>query len=440
MISVCGLAATVALGMILDVAVQQELFKQPAAASKRAPVDADGLRRALLEFNGHGSATHTAELQTAAGAVPVYTNEFWTAAQRAAHRLHEVSYRACFKPQLPRFFIERLTLPGDLVYDPFLGRGTTAIEAALLGRRVAGCDINPLSQVLCGGRLAPPRLEEVRARLAAIAFAAPADAPAAPPELLTFYHPRTLAQIAALRHHLLAQPQLDPVDRWIQMVAVNRLTGHSPGFFSVYTLPPNQATSVVAQRKINDKRKQTPPLRDVPAIILRKSAQLLQTLTPSERSNLDSAQPRLLCGPSARTPEIGDGSVALVVTSPPFLSIVNYAQDNWLRCWFCGIDAATVPITMASNVTAWQAAMRAVFVELFRLVRRAGFVAFEVGEVKKGTVRLEEAVLPVARDVGFTPVCVQINAQEFTKTANCWGVNNNEGGTNTNRIVVLTRP
>ena len=34
--------------------------------------------------------------------VPVFVNEFWTSKQRAAHSLHEVSYRACFKPQLPR--------------------------------------------------------------------------------------------------------------------------------------------------------------------------------------------------------------------------------------------------------------------------------------------------------------------------------------------------
>jgi hypothetical protein len=32
-----------------------------------------------------------------------------------------------------------------------------------------------------------------------------------------------------------------------------------------------------------------------------------------------------------------------------------------------------------------------------------------------------------------------IHAQEFTKTANCWGVANNAAGTNTNRIVVLRR-
>ena len=33
--------------------------------------------------------------------VPVYRGEFWTAMQRQAAAIHEVSYRACFKPQLP---------------------------------------------------------------------------------------------------------------------------------------------------------------------------------------------------------------------------------------------------------------------------------------------------------------------------------------------------
>jgi hypothetical protein len=33
-----------------------------------------------------------------------------------------------------------------------------------------------------------------------------------------------------------------------------------------------------------------------------------------------------------------------------------------------------------------------------------------------------------------------INSQQFTKTANCWGVTNNSKGTNTNRIVLLQKP
>ena len=64
------------------------------------------------------------------------------------------------------------------------------------------------------------------------------------------------------------------------MVALNRLTGHSPGFFSVYTLPPNQATSAAAQLRINAARGQAPPPRDVAALILRKSAALLADGAP----------------------------------------------------------------------------------------------------------------------------------------------------------------
>src|SRR5688572_4762196 len=119
------------------------------------PLD-DVLRR----FEWRGSTTAVGQLRVVTDSgrtvdVETFTNEFWTARQRAAHSLHEISYRACFKPQLPRFFIDRLTAPGDIVYDPFMGRGTTLIEAALMGRRPYGCDVNPLSRVLCEPRLRP---------------------------------------------------------------------------------------------------------------------------------------------------------------------------------------------------------------------------------------------------------------------------------------------
>ena len=61
------------------------------------------------------------------GSIPRIVDEFWTSKQRQASSLHEISYRACFKPQLPRYFITRYSREGDLVYDPFMGRGTTLI-------------------------------------------------------------------------------------------------------------------------------------------------------------------------------------------------------------------------------------------------------------------------------------------------------------------------
>ena len=96
---------------------------------------------------------------------PRIVGEFWTAKQRQASSLHEISYRACFKPQLPRYFIERYSAEGDIVYDPFMGRGTTIIEAALLKRNVIGNDVNPLSRILAAPRLDIPDIGEVEQRL-----------------------------------------------------------------------------------------------------------------------------------------------------------------------------------------------------------------------------------------------------------------------------------
>ena len=404
------------------------------------------LAEQLLSFSEFGKSTYCIETnaRTFSGAsieVPTYVNEFWTARQRAASNLHEISYRACFKPQLPRFFIERLTEPGDIVYDPFMGRGTTVIEAALLGRVPYGCDINPLSLFLTRPRLNPPTLPQVAARLKEIDFA---DADEFPEDLVVFYHPETLKEICSLKKYLLkrkAERALDGVDEWIWMVGLNRLTGHSPGFFSVYTLPPNQATSVKAQQRINERRAQTPPRRNVPGLIERKSRQLLSDCTQTIRQSLSqvSDQARLLTERAAATPEIPDNSISLVVTSPPFLNVVDYAGDNWLRCWFIGTNPGSVDITIARKLEEWQQAMTDVFRELFRVLRPWGHVAFEVGEIRGGEIKLEEAVVPCGVEAGLQPALVLINDQIFTKTANCWGVDNNSKGTNTNRVVVFRK-
>ena len=83
--------------------------------------------------------------------------------------------------------------------------------------------------------------------------------------------------------------------------------------------------------------------------------------------------------------------------------------------------------------------MTGVFRELRRLLKPGGHIAFEVGEVRGGKIKLEEAVVPCGLEAGLKPLLIVINDQEFTKTANCWGVDNNGKGTNTNRIVLFQK-
>jgi hypothetical protein len=404
----------------------------PPAARNNAPSSFADLIR---DFRDFGTVTE----ERVEGAIPYLVNEFWTAGQRQAHSIHEVSYRACFKPQLPEFLIERLTSPGDGVYDPFMGRGTTLVQAALMGRRPLGNDVNPLSVLLTRPRLGPPNLGEVARTLDEIPWDdARLDAEPEDDELLAFFSPRTLRHIFILRDWLIARAPIggtpDPVDDWIRMVAINRLTGHSPGFFSVYTLPPNQAVSAEAQRKINEKRGQIPPDRDVKRLILRKSASLL-----SDGPVAPHPEPQLNTGPAHFTPAIASGSAKLVVTSPPFLDVVQYAQDNWLRCWFARIDLADVAMPQHRNEASWQNMVRDTLGELARILSPGGHVAFEVGEVRNGKLFLERLVWEAAEGLPFERLFVMVNRQEFTKTANCWGVSNNAKGTNSNRIVILRR-
>lgn len=371
------------------------------------------------------------------------TGEFWTAGQRQASSIHEVSYRACFKPQLPAYFIGRHTRKGDTVYDPFSGRGTTVIEAARLGRRIIANDVNPLSRVLAQPRLACPDIEAVEQRLAEIPIGNRLKAEI---DLSMFYERRTESEIVSLRRYLQQRRDggtEDAVDAWVRMVATNRLSGHSPGFFSVYSFPPNQAVSAASQRRINRLRKQKPEYRDTRKLILRKSRQLLKKLEAADRRNLRAAagSALFLTGAAGATNAIGDNSVRLTVTSPPFLDIVQYADDNWLRCWFNALPAAKIAagITMARSIESWSAAMAPVFAQLHRVTRRGGVVAFEVGEVRKGRIKLEEQVIPLGIAAGFHCQAVLINRQRFTKTANIWGVSNNAAGTNSNRIVVFSK-
>lgn len=394
-------------------------------------------------FPTTGSETRSEVFDIDGHRINRFTNEFWTSRQRQSSSIHEISYRACFKAQLPRFFIELLTEPGDVIFDPFSGRGTTVIEAALLGRKVIANDINPLSRILSYPRLAVPDENDIFLRLKSIKYCTDQ---ATDIDLSMFYHPETAAELQSLKGYLAARKAggcEDDIDQWIRMVATNRLTGHSSGFFSVYTLPPNQAVSQKRQLKINEKKEQRPEYRNTRILIMRKSKQLLKRVSEPEKANLREAarSAKFFEDDAGRTSGIEDCTVNLTVTSPPFLDIVQYSKDNWLRCWFNNIDMEKIEnnLTILKSVEDWSEVMSQVFKELFRITKPKGWVAFEVGEVRKGRLNLEDYIIPIGIKAGFNCLGVVINTQKFTKTSNIWGINNNSSGTNSNRITLFQK-
>ncbi len=88
------------------------------------------------------------------------TTTVWSFKQRGDWATHNGRYRGNWSPYIPRNVILKYSKPGDLVLDYFVGGGTTAVEAKLLGRRCIARDINPgaVGITLENLRFSPPRL------------------------------------------------------------------------------------------------------------------------------------------------------------------------------------------------------------------------------------------------------------------------------------------
>lgn len=400
--------------------------------------------QALLKNITTDAEVDAGHMMTPLGPVPRHFDEFWTAKQRQMHSLHYAnSYRASFKPELPDFFISRYTNPGDTVGDPFGGRGTTLLQAALLNRRGLSNDVNPLSERLAYPKINPVSIEEISERLDTIDLSQPIDV-SREEDMSMFYHPDTYRELINLRNYL--RKNRDNVDRFIEMTALSRLHGHSNGFFSAYSFP-QISIPKVNQAKINQTRCQEPDYREIKSRILKKAKTTLKSCEIKEL-HAKKLSHKLTTGDSRDLKGWETGSVNLVVTSPPFLNQVDYVQDTWIETWFCDIGREEVDgrIVQTPDLVKWADFISATLSELHRVLVKGGLVAMEVGEVRhQGTLlNLDEVLVNLTCSKAhnmhqFKVKEVFVQSQQFTKLANCFKVENNKLGTNTNRIVLMEK-
>src|SRR5256885_8260100 len=79
------------------------------------------------------------------------------------HALHP--YLGKFIPQLVEVFLRRYFQPGDCVFDPFAGSGTTLVEANAFGASAVGCDISAFNCLLARVKTAPHPIASVELAL-----------------------------------------------------------------------------------------------------------------------------------------------------------------------------------------------------------------------------------------------------------------------------------
>ncbi|HEX8941440.1 MAG TPA: DNA methyltransferase [Candidatus Limnocylindrales bacterium] len=305
----------------------------------------------------------------------------WKAQQRLwGHSFHPMcSYLASFPASLAHAFIARYSRPGDVVLDPFSGRGTVPLQACAEGRVGVGNDLNPFAHLLTAAKVEPPTRAEARTRLTTLrlgwlstatrwraladavvaapgdpsilvpaAGSGPAERPApgardaapVPAEVAVSFHPATLGQLLYLRAALRED---EPTDRFLAGALTGILHGKSASYLS--EVMPN--TFSMAPRYVRDYTERTAfhsPERDVFESLDLKLRRLFRQAPPHVRglALLGDARDAGLRVQAALRARALPERARLVVTSPPYLRVVKYGYYNWLRLWFLGYDAAAV--------------------------------------------------------------------------------------------------
>jgi hypothetical protein len=125
------------------------------------------------------------------------------------HRLHP--YLGKFVPQLAEVFLRRYAAPGDVVWDPFAGSGTTLVEANAFGARAYGCDVSAFNCLLVRAKTA---VYEPAALLADVVRLSVGEKPVKRARgsayLKRWYAPQAVAELLAFREQIAgtAYPEL----------------------------------------------------------------------------------------------------------------------------------------------------------------------------------------------------------------------------------------
>lgn len=368
--------------------------------------------------------------------------ELWREAPRRwGHPLHRVcSYFAMFPPQLPRVIIEWLTQPGDIVYDPFSGRGTVALEAVLSGRTAWAADANPLAVALSRAKVNIPTSAEVAARLRVFKRAydpRQQDPCSAPDEIRMLYTDGTLKQLLFLRSRL-STSRADAFIRamTLGMMHANHSSSGATRGFSV-SMPNTFAMGPNYVRRYIHEHKLVAPEVDVFGMLHRRLKNLSLPPRPIKAGKAWQAD-------ASDRGRPGPQRAKLLLTSPPYLEVIKYAKYNWIRLWFLGADWRSVDqsLTATGSLAKYCDFMGGVLDATGRRLSDDAIVALVIGDVRRDSTDLnlaEKVQQMVAEPRGWRTLGTIVDEiPPGRKVSRIWKSNAGRA-TKTDRVLLLTR-
>lgn len=333
-----------------------------------------------------------------------------------AHDIHP--YPAKFIPQIPGTLISRLCARGELVLDPFGGSGTTALEAVRLGRRAISVDANPLSALIgraktaCIDRPTAHELHGLHAALAAELQSLPSD----PERLVTLYQ----------KHG----PAIPNRDKWFSDEAfgelcliTSRIKDLEAQIAKDIALVALSRIAIRASFQDSETRYKSVP-RKVPVgetlrRYLKEFRSVMEAVAESEAVTRYGIS-RFVCSDirNLSADKIPDGSVDLIVTSPPYGNATDYHLYHRFRLLWLGFDPVELShVEIGSHLKhqrersgfdSYFADLRCAAATMARVLRPNRYAALVLGDSVYGGERYDpaSALADLADELGFDACCV----------------------------------
>jgi hypothetical protein len=368
--------------------------------------------------------------------------------KRWGHPWHSMcSYLGTYPAALARSFITLLSEPGDVVLDPFSGRGTTLLECRLTGRVPLASDLNPIAVSLSRAKNATvfladvlDRIDRLERKYDALLYVPEAQVQA--DNILLIYHPRTLAQLCYLRRRL---QWISDVDAFLIGAVLGIMHGSvrqdgSSSYASI-SMPNTFSMSPEYVRKFVETNRLQRVDRNVFALLRAKVQRLFREGTEFKSAGV------VVRADAKRLTEVPEftsfaGRVKLILCSPPYLDVVNYAKQNWIRTWFLSEHPDAISENLDDNLTLaeWLEFAKQVSEQMKTMLAPNGAAVLVIGDVAKANRSVSlarEFIRHMLHDKIFAYVgCLSDHIQADIKTTRIWKETKGQA-TNVDRVVVL---
>jgi len=313
--------------------------------------------------------------------------------------LHRICSRTgSFPPALAYYFVMKYSKIGDVVLDPFSGKGTAPLEACLNGRIGIGNDLSPEAYVLTRAKVRPVpyrrvsewieyaerKLDPSRYRVSEVSD-----------DVKAFFSSYTLKQILAVRD-LIQETEDGDLANFVTALMLGILHGPTKIHLSVkcshsFSMAPEYVKKYVKKNGV------TKPKRNVLKCLRIKAERVFRDGVPAVKG--------MAYMEDARRLPIEDESVDLVLTSPPYFNMQTYAWDNWLRLWFLGYGYEDVAKMLfhTESIDKFRKFMEEVLKEIYRVLKwnRPAIIVLGRVKVRGKLIDMAEVTAPIAEKLGF---------------------------------------